>query len=216
MSRRRRPRRKARRFPWSWLGFFMLLALGAQGWREVQKQQGGTVPELRTGPAAKVFEVMYGVRLLPDPNNDGDSFKVEHRGKVHVLRLYFADCPEKRRDAYNEERLAEQGRYFGGLSEPRTVAVGQQAHAFAHEWLTQRPFTVYTKWQVVFGSGRHYAFVIFPDGEDLSAKLVREGLARIHTTGTALPDGRSADRYEVELRLLEEEARAARRGGWAH
>ncbi|MEN3943934.1 thermonuclease family protein [Prosthecobacter sp. SYSU 5D2] len=207
--RRRRPRFKA----WSWLAFFLLVAAGVQGLREVQKNL--PLPEPRTGKATKVFEVMYGARVVDDHNNDGDSFRVEHQGKVHVLRLYFADCPEKQRNAYNEERLKEQGRYFGGLSEPRTLAVGQQAHAFAHQWLTQRPFTVYTKWQGVFDSGRHYAFIVFPDGEDLSAKLVREGLARIHTTGTTLPDGRSADRYEGELRLLEEEARTARRGGWA-
>ena len=209
MSRRRRPRS----FPWSWLGVCLVLALGVHGWKEIQKSP--SVPDTRPGKAAKVFEVMFGARLLDDPNNDGDSFRIEHRGQAHVLRLYFADSPEKRRDKYNGERLEEQGRYFGGLSEPRTVAVGQQAYAFAHQWLTQRPFTVYTKWQGVFGSGRHYAFVVFPDGEDLSAKLVREGLARIHTTGTTLPDVRSADRYEVELRLLEDEARAARRGGWA-
>jgi len=71
---------------------------------------------------------------------------------------------------------------------------------FTRQWLTERPFTVYTKWQGVFNSGRHYAFIVFPDGEDLSAKLVREGLARIHTTGTTLPDGRSASHYEKELR----------------
>ncbi|TDU81657.1 nuclease-like protein [Prosthecobacter fusiformis] len=211
MSRRRR--RRPRSFPFSWLGLILLLALGAQGWREVQKIQNP--PEPRSGPATKVFEVMYGARLKDDRNNDGDSFRILHDGKEHVLRLYFADSPEKQRDSYNEERLHEQGQYFGGLSEPRTVAVGQQAHAFAYDWLTNRPFTVYTKWQGVFGSGRHYAFVVFPDGEDLSAKLVREGLARIHTTGTTLPDGRSAARYELELKLLEEEARAARRGGWA-
>jgi endonuclease YncB( thermonuclease family) len=212
MSRRRR-RRPTRSKAWSWLGVFLLVAAGVQGWREVQKPP--VLAEPRGGQAAKVFEVMYGARLVADENNDGDSFRVEHKGRVHVLRLYFADCPEKQRNAYNAERLGEQGRYFGGLSEPRTVVVGQQAHAFTHQWLTQRPFTIYTKWQGVFGSGRHYAFVVFPDGEYLSAKLVREGLARIHTTGTTLPDGRSADRYEVELRLLEEEARAGRRGGWA-
>lgn len=212
MSRRRRRRRPFASIL-SWLGLVVALVLGSQGWQEYQKQL--PQPEPRSGPATKVFEVMLDATLVADRNNDGDSFKIQHRGKVHTLRLYFADCPEKRRDAYNGERLAEQGQYFGGLSEPRTVALGQEAHAFAHQWLTQRPFTVYTKWQSVFGSGRHYAFVVFPDGEDLSAKLVREGLARIHTTGTTLPDGRLAARYELELGQMEAEAKAARRGGWA-
>jgi endonuclease YncB( thermonuclease family) len=206
-------RRRRRSLPLSWLGLLLLVALGTQAWKEVQKRQ--RMPEVRTGKAAKVFEVMLGARLLDDKNNDGDSFKISYRGKVHELRLYFADCPEKRRHAYNGERLQEQGQYFGGLDEARTVALGQQAQVFTRQWLQGRPFTVYTKWQSVFDSGRHYAFVVFPDGEDLSAKLVREGLARIHTTGTTLPDGRSATAFVQHLRALELEARAAGRGGWA-
>jgi hypothetical protein len=49
---------------------------------------------------------------------------------------------------------------------------------------------------------------------NLAEKLVREGLARIHTTGAALPDGRSARQFEAGLRELERQARAAGRGGW--
>lgn len=208
---RRRSRRRSARVP-AWLGFIILLILGYQGWDSLKKTPE-TTP--RSGKATKVFEVMYDARLIEDRNNDGDSFKVEYRGQVHELRLYFADCAEKRRHPYNGERLREQGDYFGGLSESRTISLGLQAQAFTHQWLTQRPFTVYTKWQGVFNSGRHYAFIVFPDGEDLSAKLVREGLARIHTTGTTLPDGRTASRYEKELRELEAGAKRSRLGGWA-
>ncbi|MBB5040213.1 thermonuclease family protein [Prosthecobacter dejongeii] len=208
----RRRRRRSR--PFSWLGLLILLAFGTQIWNETKKAPP-SIPEARSGKAAKVFEVMYDARLIEDRNNDGDSFKMTYRGKVHEWRLYFADCAEKRRHAYNGDRLREQGQYFGGLSEARTVALGQQAQAFTQQWLEERSFTVYTKWQGVFDSGRHYAFVVFPDGEDLSAKLVREGLARIHTTGTTLPGGRSAAEYGRYLRALEAEARAAGRGGWA-
>lgn len=218
MPRRRSRRRSQRRFPVSWLGWLLFAAaLAFQGWKEVGKILLPPPAETtaRSGKAAKVYEVMYDASLVDDRNNDGDSFKIACKGKVHELRLYFADCPEKRRHAYNGDRLREQGEYFGSLSEERTVALGQQAQAFAREWLTSRPFTVYTKWQGVFDSGRHYAFVVFPDGEDLSAKLVREGLARIHTSGTTLPDGRTEQAYEQELRGLESEARHARRGGWA-
>jgi len=208
-------RRRRRSGSLSWIGLLVFLILGgSQLWKEIQRQS--SAPEPRSGKATKVFEVMYDARLLDDPNNDGDSFKITYRGKVHLLRLYFADCAEKQRYANNAERLRDQGDYFGGLSESRTVALGQQAEAFTRQWLQERPFTVYTKWQGVFDSGRHYAFVVFPDGEDLSAKLVREGLARIHTSGTPLPDGRTVAEYEHELRMLESEARADRRGGWGY
>ncbi|HYF34197.1 MAG TPA: thermonuclease family protein, partial [Prosthecobacter sp.] len=164
--------------------------------------------------ATKVFQVLPGARLQAHRSNDGDSFTLSHGGQTYTFRLYFADCPEKERHGYNEERLREQGAYFGGLREKETVAIGKLAKERTEEWLNRQPFTVYTKWQGVYDSGRYYAFVIFADGEDLSEKLVREGLARIHTTGTTLPDGRSRQAFEAHLRNLEGQARAARRGGW--
>lgn len=185
---------RRRRLPKPLWIVLVLIAIGFQAWKETNK-----LPQAAAKPAPAVtrqFEVLQGARLHDDKNNDGDSFKIQHQSELHELRLYFADCPEKRRHQYNGERLAEQGRYFGGLSEAQTMAIGQRAQSFAHKLLTAQDFTIHTKWQSVFDSGRFYAFVIFADGEDLSAKLVREGLARIHTGGTTLPDGRQASFYQ--------------------
>ena len=96
----------------------------------------------------------------------------------------------------------------------RLHGMRQQAEAFTRQLLSTQRFTVCTKWHAVYGSGRYYAFVIFPDGEDLSAKLVKAGLARIHTGGTKLPDGREAATYEAQLRNLEAQAKAGRAGAW--
>ena len=200
-------RRRGKSWFWSLLA---LIAIGFQVWRDIQ--DGPQHSPARH--SVKVFEVIPNARLHPHADNDGDSFHLDHNGQARVFRLYFADCPEKKRHHLNGDRIAEQGRYFDGLSEARTVAIGQQAQAFTQQLLSTRPFTVYTKWQSVYNSGRHYAFILFPDGEDLSAKLIREGLARIHTSGTTLPDGRTTSRYEGQLRQLESEARAAGRGGW--
>lgn len=197
-------------------GMALVAWLGGPGVLEQLWSRLPTPPvEARQGPVLRAFEVLEGARLLPGPNNDGDSFKITHEGRVHEFRLYFADCPEKTLLSLNEERLREQGAYFGGLSVARTVALGQQARHYTHRWLTERPFTVLTRWQPVFDSGRHYAFIQLSDGEYLSTKLVREGLARIHTTGTVLPDNTPSGQYETQLKALEDEARAARRGGWA-
>lgn len=197
-----------RKKDWPWM-LIALLVLGWSGWHEWQQ------PKTEKREATKVFEVIFDGRLHPHQDNDGDSFHLEHGGRVHEFRLYFADAPEKKRHPLNGDRLAEQGQYFGGLGEAATVAIGQQAEAFTREWLSTQRFTVCTKWHAVYGSGRYYAFILFPDGEDLSAKLVRAGLARIHTGGTTLPDGREARAYQQQLQQLEAEARAARRGAWS-
>jgi hypothetical protein len=74
---------------------------------------------------------------------------------------------------------------------------------------------VITRWQPVFESGRFYAFIFFDDtGEELSESLTREGLSRIYTEGTDLPDGRKKADFERHLKKLEAEAKKAKRGGW--
>jgi endonuclease YncB( thermonuclease family) len=192
----------------------LIVVAGYRAWQGEWPLRDGAERKTAAKTATKVFQVLTEARLQPNRGNDGDSFILNHRGEQHTFRLYFADCPEKERHAHNAQRLREQGAYFGGLREAETVAVGKAAKERTETWLQTLPFTVYTKWQGVYDSGRYYAFVVFQDGEELSEKLVREGLARIHTTGTTLPDGRSRQVFEARLRQLEREARAARRGGW--
>lgn len=191
-----------------------LLLVAAAAWQVWQ--QGLTPPDAprRSGPAATAFESLQGARLLRHGSNDGDSFKVEHQGLAHHFRLYFADCAETYLNAQNAERVRDQGRDFGGLDDARTLTLGRDARQFTRALLEAGGFVIHTRWQRVYDSNRFYAFVVFPDGEDLSEKLVRAGLARIHTTGTTLPDGRSARQFEARLRALEREAQAAGRGAW--
>jgi endonuclease YncB( thermonuclease family) len=196
-------------------GFLLLiLVAGYRVWQGEWPLRDSVPIDGSAKTATKVFQVLPDARLQAHRSNDGDSFVLNHGGEAYTFRLYFADCPEKERHGYNEERIREQGGYFGGLREDETVALGKRAKQLTEAWLNTMRFTVYTKWQGVYDSGRYYAFVLFEDGEELSEKLVREGLARIHTTGTTLPDGRSRQAFEARLRELEREARAARRGGW--
>lgn len=164
------------------------------------------------------FTILRGAKILEHRNNDGDSFHIAHDGKEHEFRLYFVDCPESRLHQYNGDRIRQQGRYFGGLSTDRTIAIGRDAKAFTRQLLESEPFTIYTRWQPVYDSGRYYAFVFLPDGdgggEELSEKLVRAGLCRIHTEGAALPDGRPKKDFAQHLRALEKEAKARKRGAW--
>lgn len=202
-------KRRRRRGP-----LWTLLLIAAAAWQFWQHGLPPPDAPRRSGPAATAFESLQGARLLRHGSNDGDSFKVEHRGLAHHFRLYFADCAETYLNAQNAERVRDQGRDFGGLDDARTLTLGRDARQFTRALLEAGGFVIHTRWQRVYDSDRFYAFVVFADGEDLSEKLVRAGLARIHTTGTTLPDGRSARQFEARLRELEREARAAGRGAW--
>lgn len=212
----------------------IVLAIGLQLWDESHKDAGAGSPtakpekaEPRSTPPTKQpstartskngFEVLTGARLLDHRNNDGDSFKIRHDGQEFELRLYFVDAPEKRLHQYNGERIDHQGRYFGNLTRDQTMEVGLQAKRLVDQLLASRPFRVETRWKAVFDSGRHYAFVFFEDSnEELSEILVREGLARIYTEGSDLPDGRKRADFERHLKKLEANAKAQQKGGWRH
>ena len=166
------------------------------------------------------FTLLRGARLVDHRDNDGDSFHLLHEGKELELRLYFVDVPEKRLHQYNGDRIRQQGRYFGNLTQEQTIGIGLAAKAFTAKLLQTRPFTVQTRWQKVFDSGRFFAFVFFDEGggrtEELSEKLVRAGLCRIYTEGANLPDGRRESEFERHLRSLEREAKAKKLGGWQY
>ncbi len=203
MKRRRNVGRKL------WAVFWALAAL-LQVWDHyrVKSPLPAPVPD-------GFFVKLDHAKIMEDASNDGDSFKiVDEEGGEHVLRLYFVDCPEKREYALVKNRLKDQASYFGGLSIAQTLQVGLEAKAFTETLLREKHFVVQTRWQRVYDSQRTYALVFFDDGEELSEKLVRAGLCRIHTRGTMMPDGRREYEFENHLRELEHEARAARRGAW--
>lgn len=179
------------------------------------------------------WEEWHGCRLIEDRGNDGDSFVVERGdGQRAVVRLYFADCPEKARHQYNGPRIADQGRYFGGLTEEETVALGEEARDFTLPLLRRGSFRVLTRHEPVYDSARIYGFVeVMGDGDfgvdgvgkgdaggrDLAELLVAGGLARIHTTGATRPGtgaGVSEKAEEQKLRALEKTAKRNAAGGW--
>ncbi|MFN0079760.1 MAG: thermonuclease family protein [Prosthecobacter sp.] len=191
-----------------WIAVWLLVAL-LQAWQHFREKPAPPVPE----PDGHLV-VLKHARLVDDSGNDGDSFKIAHDGGEQVLRLYFVDCPEKRQYALVNGRLKDQAGYFGGLSIPQTVSLGMEAKAFTEKLLREQDFTVQTRWERVYDSARSYALVFFDDGEELSEKLVKAGLCRIHTKGTMMPDGQREFDFENRLRALEREAKAAQRGAW--
>lgn len=191
-----------------WIAVWLLVAV-IQAWEYLREKPAAP----KSHPDGFFVELKHA-RLVDDPGNDGDSFKIAHDGGANVLRLYFVDCPEKRQYALVEGRLKDQAGYFGGLSVPQILSVGAEAKVFTEKLLKEQDFAVQTRWERVYDSERSYAVVLFEDGEDLAMKLVRAGLCRIHTKGTMMPDGQHEFDFEQRLRELEREAKAARRGAW--
>lgn len=184
-------------------------------WREwLPVERGGAAPATGSTRKMGAWEELPGCTLVEDRANDGDSFRARHQEKDYILRLYFVDCPEKYRHQYNGGRIADQSRYFDGLTEAETVGIGEDARDFAMERLRRGPFTVLTRWEPVFDSQRFYAFVMVGQGEDLAELLVARGLARIHTKGENRPGGMAAKTEKQRLLGLERKAKASKAGAW--
>ena len=172
-------------------------------------------------PAAP-FQRVANCVWKADRWNDGDSFHaIVPNGNPMLLsktvevivRLYFVDTPEA--ETKYAERIAEQAAYFG-ISDEQSLEVAKEASAFTEKSLA-KPFTLWTRGSPAMGISsirRIYSFVVTADGKDLNAALVSEGLVRIKGSGTPLPNGKTAKEYLAQLRDLEAQAKAAKRGGW--
>ena len=162
-------------------------------------------------PSAKPFERFDRCVLEPDGWTDGDSFRVRlSDGRLETFRLYFVDTTEARSRG---RRSDQQAAYFG-LTRHEAIELGQQAKLFTARAL-EKPFTIETRWRMVFTDGRHYAIVHTAASDDLAELLVKNGLARISGVRTPLADGRTSSQdYLAKLKDLEEHAKNDRLGGW--
>jgi DNA uptake protein ComE-like DNA-binding protein len=165
--------------------------------------------------------------LIPTDWADGDSFLVrDAQGEEFTVRLYGADCIEWHvTDESDERRLRAQRRYFGITQvKPTTKESIQLAKSFGEKAgkviRTQlaKPFTIHTSFADARGDGkfkRVYAFVITSDGKDLSAHLVKTGLARAFGVARQTYDNRSGKDYREFLKDLELQAAKRSKGIWA-
>lgn len=167
------------------------------------------------------WEKLEGCQFVEGTFSDGDSIEAEYSGKKYLFRLYFVDTIEGFPKA--KARRAGQAKYFGLASaeaDTQAVQVANAAAEFTKAQL-QKPFTVYTRWDKVNPkdeSSSLRAFVTTSAGDDLSTKLVSEGLALILSgsrSTTDHPEGKPVDEALRDLRHAETEAHVAARGAWA-
>ena len=177
--------------------------------------------------AAQDLKKIGPCHFVPTAWADGDSFQIETPdGKVVTIRLYGADCIEWHvTDESDARRLREQRRYFGisgpaGKSAESIQLAKDFGKAAAEETARAlaKPFIIHTTFADARGDGKHprvYAYITTAEGEDLSARLVKLGLARAFGVYRETADGVS--KAELEERFDDLELQAARlgKGIWA-
>jgi endonuclease YncB( thermonuclease family) len=164
--------------------------------------------------ADKEWTTLENCQLIPNPDNDGDSFHIRAGDTEYLVRLYMVDAPETK-GGQMAGRLIEQANYFG-LSVPQVIQVGEDAKLFVERKLAQ-PFTVQTKKASGLGRSkieRFYGFVQTSEG-DLGQLLVANGLARVHGTHTTRPGATSSAEELEKLQQLEIQAKQSKLGGWS-
>lgn len=177
--------------------------------------------------ASQELKELGQCKHVPTEWADGDSFLIEGPdGKQLTLRLYGADCIEWHvTDESDARRLREQRRYFG-ISGPagQSVTSIQLAKDFGKAAAEEtaralsKPFTVHTSLADARGDGKYqrvYAFVTTSEGEDLSARLVKLGLARAFGVYRESADKTSKDELEQRFDDLELQAARLGKGIWA-
>jgi len=159
------------------------------------------------------WEVLERCRMVTNAVVDGDSFRVLHWGREYIFRLYFVDSPES--DASLDERAKDQAAYFG-ISPKDIPRAGKLASQFTRETLTDKEFTVITRWQNAMGRSRLARFyaVVLVDGKNLAEEIVANGHARIYGLRANWPDGPRSTTFINQLKNLELKAREQKRGVW--
>ncbi len=167
-------------------------------------------------------------KLVPTEWADGDSFLIQTAdGAQHTIRLYGADCFEWHvTDESDARRLRAQRRYFGisglgGTPQTSIEAAKGYGKAAADEITNalKSPFTVHTAFSDAMGDGKHkriYAFVTTANGEDLSERLVKLGLARAFGVYRETPTGKLSKDYRGHLQDIELRAAKLSVGAWAN
>lgn len=176
---------------------------------------------------AEPLTTLKNCKLVNTDWADGDSFQIEtEKGERHTIRLYGADCIEWHvTDETDARRLRAQRRYFGisqfGGSPQTSIEAAKELGKSASEETIKalsKPFTVHTAFSDARGDGKHkrvYGFITTSDGQDLSERLVRIGLARAFGVYRETPTGKSGDEYQAFLQDVELQAAKKSVGAWA-
>jgi endonuclease YncB( thermonuclease family) len=173
----------------------------------------GGVPK----PVEDTFRILPSPVLVESRANEGDTLRIRYGNEEHIFVLYFVDAIETSMN--HPQRVADQGRWFGGVPDKTLLEVGNEAAAYVTQLLQTHHFNVLTRWERVPNTVRYYAVIQVQQPEGpvyLADLLIRKGFARVVGLMTELPDEyRNQPTYLAELKSLDEKARNTQSGIWA-
>ena len=151
-------------------------------------------------PPSRLQDPVDVVRVI-----DGDTIEIRKNTELFRVRFQGVDTPELHPEPHGSpaEAFADAARSF------TLTHIGSQVDLEFDSNCDTSSDPILT---CVDRYGRVLAYIRSADGQDLSVKLLREGLARVYRfPGGDLP---SFDRQNTYL-LMEDEAKSAARGVWS-
>jgi hypothetical protein len=155
------------------------------------------------------------VRLVADPANSAERFKVEHEGRQFWIKLAWVRCPPPSED--DKEALRAAARHFN-IDESDALAIGRVAREFTLGYLEERPLRLLLRGKKSpAGDGAVPALVFLEDLGLFQTMLVDRGLASVSLPPG--PDRKPMMETALMKMLAEHEQQAMKRspapGAWA-
>lgn len=136
----------------------------------------------RKGPAGVPggldgFEDVSGVRLVADPANTAEKFKVEHEGRQFWVKLAWVRCPPVSSD--DRDALQSAIKHFK-IDEDEALLVGRMAQEFTIGYLEERPLRLLVRNNKKNSKTDAAPALVFLDDIGLfQSALVERGLAAV-------------------------------------
>lgn len=182
---------------------------------------GNPVVDNGVAPARSVSErflAFSNVVFVDSRANEGDTIRLRLGDEENVFVLYFVDALEA--TGSSPQLIADQARWFGGVSQQTVVDYGVEAAGYVASLLKTKPFSLLTRWERVPNSTRYYAMIVVETEPGnrvyLADLLLAKGYGRIHGVMTAMPEGaKPVEDYLQEAKSLAQKAMERRLGVWA-
>jgi len=186
---------------------------------------GSVTPSIPVGEDGKPkseYQVITNCRLVEDPANDGDTFRVHTPQSTFQFRLYWVETVPL--NGGSPDGIREFMDHFELKTEDRLRELAAEARDFTVNTLRSVHFRLYTKWEKD-AAGAVLCFAYAMDGnavpprlQNLAELLVQNGLALIRPPPTSRPPPEPATTpgdFQNQLTAAENEAKRLLCGGWA-